>query len=266
MNYDVLLKSIVQMVHGRLVEKLTGSRSAGELNVEFDAVVKRMPDLVLRLEDGRILHLELQSENDATMPSRMLEYWVLLERRHPESELIQAVLYIGNARLDMGVGFERKSLSYCYGVFDIRDFDPLEFLASPVPEERILALLCKSVSLEKALPQILEGWSNLPIKRMGDLFEKLVIVSRLRKIEAVFHEEFLKMPITLDMRESLFVKEWLAEGQLAGRVATVSLLLEQRFGALPDWAKTRLTSATDEAVERWTYKVLDAKTLDDVFA
>ena len=74
------------------------------------------------------------------------------------------------------------------------------------------------------------------------------------------------MPLTVDMRESLFVKEWLAEGELAGQTKLLRELLEHRFGQLPDWAARQVAVATSGAIERRKYRVFDAKTLDEVFA
>lgn len=56
----------------------------------------RRPDLVVRLTDGRLFHLELQSDNDATMPWRMVDYYSLL-RQHYGQAPHQQVLYVGEA-------------------------------------------------------------------------------------------------------------------------------------------------------------------------
>jgi hypothetical protein len=42
-------------------------------------------------------------------------------------------------------------------------------------------------------------------------------------------------------------------------------LLARRFGTLPDAVRARLASATVEQLESWALKILDAKSLDEVF-
>ena len=60
-DYDVALKAIFQSTSSRFFYQLVGSRPVRQINVEFVSVEKRMPDLVFELEDGRILHVELQA-------------------------------------------------------------------------------------------------------------------------------------------------------------------------------------------------------------
>jgi hypothetical protein len=42
-------------------------------------------------------------------------------------------------------------------------------------------------------------------------------------------------------------------------------LLERRFGPLPASCLARLEAATEEDIDRWAERILDAKTLDEVF-
>jgi hypothetical protein len=42
--------------------------------------------------------------------------------------------------------------------------------------------------------------------------------------------------------------------------------LERRFGALPDWARDRVLAADTDMMEEWGLRVLDAASLDEVFA
>jgi hypothetical protein len=56
------------------------------------------------------------------------------------------------------------------------------------------------------------------------------------------------------------------EGRHLGRVETVLHLLELRFRPLPNAVKTRVQAASRAELERWAERVLEAKTLDDVFA
>jgi hypothetical protein len=56
------------------------------------------------------------------------------------------------------------------------------------------------------------------------------------------------------------------EGAAEGRSATLLRLLTRRFGPLPPHVEPRLRSATPAELDRFTDRVLDAPTLDAVFA
>ena len=88
-------------------------------------------------------------------------------------------------------------------------------------------------------------------------------VSELQEIDAMLAE-------TLDGWTRQWKEEGLRERRLEGRLEGESTLLqklfERRFGPLPDWARQRLAEATSEQLEAWALEVLDADTLEDVFA
>jgi hypothetical protein len=57
-----------------------------------------------------------------------------------------------------------------------------------------------------------------------------------------------------------------AEGITEGRAAMLLRLLTARFGEQPDAVRLRLSAATIDQLDRWAERVLDARTVDDVFA
>jgi hypothetical protein len=56
------------------------------------------------------------------------------------------------------------------------------------------------------------------------------------------------------------------QGRQSGKAALLLRQLERRFGALPDWARDRVLAADTDMTEEWGLRVLDAASLDDVFA
>ena len=72
MRYDTTLKTLFQAPPQQLLRLLVGGQAREMLTIEYPTVRMRRPDLVVRLTDGRLYHLELQSDNDASMPWRML--------------------------------------------------------------------------------------------------------------------------------------------------------------------------------------------------
>jgi hypothetical protein len=60
--------------------------------------------------------------------------------------------------------------------------------------------------------------------------------------------------------------EGIQEGRKEERQEFLRRLLTRRFGALPEAVTARLVDASGEELERWGDRILDAASLDDVFA
>src|SRR5690349_902464 len=103
MRYDATLKELFQSPPQRLLQLLSGGQAQELLTVEYPAVRVRRPDLLVRLIDGRLYHLELQSSNDSEMAWRMLEYLLLIHRQFGNAPL-QQVLYVGDKPVAMPTG------------------------------------------------------------------------------------------------------------------------------------------------------------------
>jgi len=56
------------------------------------------------------------------------------------------------------------------------------------------------------------------------------------------------------------------KGFYLGELQTLQRQITKRFGPLPEAVQVRLSTATREEIERWLDRVLDAQTLDEVFA
>jgi hypothetical protein len=69
-------------------------------------------------------------------------------------------------------------------------------------------------------------------------------------------------------------QQWLLEGEQRGEqrgkqwgeAAFLLRLLERRFGVVPDWARDRVRAADTAAIEEWGLRLLQAASLEEVFA
>ena len=213
MNYDTLFKSVLLAPESRLVRTLTGSPPVEQLSVEFPTVERRVPDLVCRLADGRILHMELQTSNDPQMAWRMLEYYLLLVKRFPEIEVVQFLLYVGRPVLSMPDRVKLPALSFHYRRRDIRDFKPSTFLSSPLQAERIFAILCRTGDPRERIRELLKEWRALPRRERATLLEQLVLASGLRGLKEPVRQEVSKVAIDWDevIRENELIQELVVE-------------------------------------------------------
>ena len=272
-QYDATLKNLFQSAPHRLVELLTGSRATEVLVPEYSAVRVRRPDLVLRLENGRVYHLELLSTGDGQIPWRMLEYYYLFVQQYSEPPL-QQVLYVGKEPVAIASGIQQDALQFRYSVVDMHELDSAPLLDSPSLADNLLAILCRLEEPRTAVRRILGRVGSLPAQAATDALEKLVILSKLRALGSLLGEEQRNMPIPIDddlLDEPLIrdlvskrVRQGEARGEARGGATLLRRQLEQRFGSLPGWALARLESADTSMLEDWGVRLLDATSLEQV--
>ena len=270
MRYDTTLKEICQALPQRLLKLLAGQEATGLLTVEFPSVKKRLPDLVVRLKSKDIFHMELQSNANEVMDWRMLEYYALIRQLYKKDTIIQCVLYVGPDKPRFPTKIDEGGICFEYTVIDIRDIDCHQLLASPCLEENLMAILCRLGNEREVIQEILRRIALLPPKARADTLEKLVILAGLRKLETQIKEEFEKMAISVDVMENAFLRDLFLggkqEGEQKGEARMLSRQLRHRFKDVPTWANEKITKADPPTLEEWSLRVLDAQSLEDVFA
>lgn len=269
MHYDLTLKQIFHTIPQRLLKILTGRAGLEILNTEYPAVKKRQPDLVLRLEDNTLFHIEIQSDNDESMGWRMLEYYQLIYRHH-QLPLAQMVLYVGNNKCHIGEQINHPTLQYSFQVVDIRTIDSETLLSSPVMEENLVALLAKVTNEQAMLQVVLDKIERLNVNLGADYFKQLNILAGLRPR---FKRELDIMPIRVRVEDTPFygrakiegVRVGKMEGKIEGECAMLLRMLQMRFGNIPQKIMARLQAADCEHLEQWALLLLSAKSLEEIF-
>ena len=109
------------MAPDRLIQLLAGGRVLKVLSPEFPSVRTRRPDLVVWLEDGRMIHVELQTTPEPDLDWRMLEYYVAFPRDYRVKPM-QILLYVGREQMRTIGLIDEAALRFRYQVIDIRDF------------------------------------------------------------------------------------------------------------------------------------------------
>jgi predicted transposase YdaD len=271
-RYDTTLKTLFQAPPQQLLRLLVGGQAREMLTVEYPAVRMRRPDLVVRLTDGRLYHLELQSDNDAAMPWRMLEYYGLLYQRYGQQPL-QHVLYVGERPMTLVAQIDHATLLFEYEAIDIRTLDGQPLLHSTVLEDNILALLCREGATRATVQYILARIANLSGTAQTEALTTLLILAGLRHLQPLVREETQQMAIILDIENNPFLRdifeegrqEGRQEGQIEGERALVRRQLARRFGVLPAWAEQHIAAADTTTLEQWGLRLLDTTSLEEVF-
>ncbi|HYD70758.1 hypothetical protein [Azospirillum sp.] len=265
MTLDITLRTLTGPGTPALIRMLAGAGVAGSLPTEFPDARDRRVDTLVRLDDGRILHLEWQARADPAMPRRMLWYWLLITEAHPGVPVEQVVIQAGGAAPIAG-RLEAPGLSFAYRVVDSRSLDPAPLLASPAVEDNLLAILCGRDHLTPTVRAILARLAPLDERARRDALTRLLILAGLRGVTRQVLEEVRAMPLQVDVESDPYLAGLVDRGRVQGEAAALLRVAERRFGPLPADVRERIAAADPETVEGWLDRVLDAASLEDLLA
>ena len=153
---ETLIKDIAKYILNIEISKLEF------IDKEFERIESRRADVVVKVDNSYILHLEIQNSNDKTMPIRMLRYLsdIKLKTTLPVK---QYLIYIGKDKLKMSAFIKDENLDYKYNLIDMKQIDCETFIKLDTPDALVLAILC---DFKGKNPQNL---INYIIKRLYDL-------------------------------------------------------------------------------------------------
>jgi len=128
--------------------ELTGGAVEKWLNVELPKVQNPRADLLGQTADGSLVHVELQSGNEAAMALRMAEYCLGVLRLFGKFPR-QVVLYVGEAPLGMDSELRGPDVSFRYRMIDIRELDGDRLLESEETGDNVIAILRDCGTIKK---------------------------------------------------------------------------------------------------------------------
>jgi hypothetical protein len=274
-EYDVALKLLLQGSASLTMRELTGTVVAKWLDVELPKVQNLRLDLLGETVDGGLIHLELQSSNDAAMPFRMVEYCLGVHRLFGQFPL-QILLYVGEAPMRMENALRGPGLLFEYRLIDIRKLDGDRLLESEDIGDNVIAILARLRDHKEAVHKIVERIAGLAMAERETALSQLLILAGLRRLAKTVEQEARKMPIHIDILENevlgpVFRKglqeglqEGLQKGLQRGELSILRRLIEKRFGALPSWAGEKLAALSASELEDLSVRVLDAKNVEEL--
>jgi predicted transposase YdaD len=287
-EYDTILKTLLQGSANSILEQITGAKIARWLNVELPAVNAPRVDLLGVSLEGELIAIELQSTNDPLMPLRMAEYSLRVYRlfqRFPR----QILLYVGDGKMRMPAELAGPDHVCRYTIFDIRDLDSETLLSSPLTADVVIAVLTRLRDRKAAVRRILSRIAQLTGEERSTAFAQLLILSGLRGLEVAITEEAQHMPVLNNILDHQVIgpaikqgrqeglqeglqqgrqegrQEGLQQGQQQGALAVLRKQIEKRFGSLPASMEEHLAALTEPELETVSIRVLDAKSIDDLF-
>jgi len=131
---------------------------------------------------------------------------------------------------------------------------------SPDPEsmQRVIARLTKELADEKydTLGRALTVWiKRVLMRKKLTNDDDVVEINELDEVNTMLEERIEQW--THKLRQ---------EGMLEGEAAILERLLKKRFGSLNETIVQKLRTATQEQLETWTDRILDAMRIEDVFS
>jgi hypothetical protein len=238
------------------------------LNVELPRVQNQRVDLLAELAAGQLLHIELQSTNDAGMHLRMLEYAVAiwrLTRVFPR----QVVLYVGNDRLRTPNTFRSPGIDYRYDLVDTRKLEGDALLDSDSTSDNILALLTGIKDKAAAIRRVMAKIARLDPGKRRDAAARLLVVCGMRGLEGLYKREKENMPTDFDLMDNKIlgpaIRRKVEQGVEQGVKDVVRLQIQKRFGPIPQWVDRRITEISEPEARDLAVKLLDASSLEELF-
>ncbi|MBJ6609812.1 MAG: DUF4351 domain-containing protein [Candidatus Thiothrix moscowensis] len=277
-NKDVISKSVLGHLAADIANLLLGlgvdTNDVELLESEQQRVEQRRADLVARMrrlsdQQQFILHIEIQNQNDASMPLRMLRYFTDIQLAYPQEPVYQHLIYIGRERLAMPDHFEAPAFTYRYGLLDMHTVDCSVLLTQDTPDALVLAILCdfKGKPAQEMVNYIVLRLRELmgeDERGFRNYFEMLETLAENRDLQPNI-EEAEKMLTQVDVTRFASYKWGMRDGFDKGveqgieqgieqgkRVAILQLLglfLSQRFGTLPTPLSQRVAQLETRQLE-----------------
>jgi hypothetical protein len=279
-RFDLILKEIISRAASKIIWLATGRKVEGKLKM-FPAEIRLAKsfytDILFEI-GGEIFQIEIQAQQDKTMPERMFKYYYAIVEKY-KKEPTQIVLFVGRGKPPPSE-YETPKLTLKYEVLDMKRIAPDVFIKSQKPEEVVVGVLAGKYrerpeafsKVVKRISEIVKGEKEV-IKYMNDINFLASLFDVKIKIKP--------MPIQIDIRKAPFykwgreegLKEGLKEGEQRGIVKgkreglkeAILLGVQIKFGRSKIKELKTLLEKVDDLnhLKKIKRKIIEAKKWDD---
>jgi hypothetical protein len=241
--YDKIFKEVIEKIFRPLVEKRLGVKIAKStpLKEKMQTTIEVEMDFFYEIEtdvgEQFILHLEFESGINHDMIYRVGEYHGMAMRRY-KLPIRHVVVYLGEEPPTMRTQLKPEERYEGYDLLNVQGLNTDELLGSQVPEVVLVAILSNypKADAENVLRKIVVTLRSL-IKNKRILkryINQLMMLSRLRKIEALTIKITEEMPIHYDIEtDALYLRgteKGIEKGiELHAYISVTNLLLDTDF-------------------------------------
>jgi predicted transposase YdaD len=285
-RFDLILKEIFSKAVGIIFWLATGQKIEGKAKIlptEIRFVKSFYPDILLEI-GGKIIHIEIQVQQDKTLPERMLDYFYAIRKKYGKTPT-QIVLFIGKgnpppSKFELKDEFQMQNLYFNFVVLDMKKIDPDVFIKSEKPEEVIVGILAGKF---KDKPEIIKKVKERIVEIVKDEKEIAKYIDSVSFLAGLFDIEIKvkTMPIQVDIRKT-FLYKWgkeeglkegerrglekgKQEGKQEGLKEAILLDVQIKFGkSKTKEVKTLLEKVDDlNRLKKIKRKIIEVKTWDD---
>jgi len=267
-RFDPILKEIFSKAAGKLISIATGEKiqeKLEDITSEIELVKSLRPDMVFRARK-KIFHIEIQAQQDKTLPERMLLYSLAIKEKFGQKP-VQIILFVGKGNPPPST-FKDEFTSHKFIVLDMKKIDPNEFIKSKKSEEVIVGVLAGKF---KDKPKIIEKVKERIVEIVKNEEEIAKYIDSISFLAGLFDIEIkLKpMPIQVDIRKTFLYKWGEKEGEKRGKQEglkeAILLGVQIKFGKSKMKEVKNLLEKVDDLthLKKIKRKIIEAKTWDD---
>jgi hypothetical protein len=241
-RFDTILKEIFSEAIGTIYYLAIGKKIGKKVKVisaEIRLVKTFRPDILVEA-DGEIIQVEIQAQQDKTLPRRMFRYYYAIVEKY-KKEPTQIVLFVGKGNPPPSE-FKTPKLTLKYKVLDMKKIDPDVFIKSKKPGEVIVGILAGKF---KDKPKIIKKVKKRIVEIVKNEEKIIKYIDSISFLAGLFDIEIKvkPMPIQVDIRKTFLYKwgkeeglkegkqEGLKEGLIKGLKKAIFLDIKLKFGS-----------------------------------
>ena len=241
-RFDTILKEIFSEAIGNIYYLAIGRKIGKKVKVisaEISLVKTFRPDILVEA-DGEIIQIEIQAQQDKTLPRRMFRYYYAIVEKY-KKEPTQIVLFVGRGN-PPPAELKTPKLTLKYKVLDMKKIDPDVFIKSKKPGEVILGILAGKF---KDKPKIINNVKKRIVEILKNEEKIIKYIDSISFLAGLFDIEIRvkPMPIQVDIRKTFLYKwgkeeglkegkqEGLKEGLIKGLKKAIFLDIKLKFGS-----------------------------------
>jgi hypothetical protein len=222
-RFDPILKEIFSEAIGTIYYLAIGKKIGKKIKVisaEIRLVKTFRPDILVEA-DGEIIQVEIQAQQDKTLPLRMFQYYYAIVEKY-KKEPTQIVLFVGKGNPPPSE-YKTPKLALKYKVLDMKKIDPDVFIRSKKPGEVIVGILAGKF---KDKPKIINKIKKRIVEILKNEEKIIKYIDSIGFLAGLFDIEIKvkPMPIQVDIRKTFLykwgkeegLKEGLKEGEQRG--------------------------------------------------
>jgi hypothetical protein len=267
-RFDPILKEIFPEAIGTIYYLAIGRKIGKKVRVilaEISLVKTFRPDILVEA-DGEIIQVEIQAQQDKTLPYRMFRYYYAIVEKY-KREPTQIVLFVGKGNPPPSE-FKTPKLTLKYEVLDMKKIDPDVFIRSKKPGEVTVGILAGKF---KDKPKIIRKVKKRIVEILKNEEKIIKYIDSISFLAGLFDIEInvKPMPIQVDIRKTFLYKwgkdEGLKEGKQEGLKEAILLDVQIKFGkSKVKEVKTLLEKVDDvNYLKKIKRKIIEAKNWDD---